>query len=76
MKRELRILKRLEYNAVDADGSDDETERPNVCNDRDELETVLYVRLQRMESDLLKEKRDKSNATNDCARLQKELEDV
>mmetsp|Transcript_42585 Transcript_42585/g.51124 ORF Transcript_42585/g.51124 Transcript_42585/m.51124 type:complete len:679 (+) Transcript_42585:33-2069(+) len=76
MKRELRILKRLEYNAVDADGSDDETERPNVCSDGDELETVLYVRLRRMESDLLKEKRDKSNATNACARLQKELEDV
>eukprot|EP00978_Attheya_sp_CCMP212_P015513 scaffold39980_cov50-Attheya_sp.AAC.4 len=68
MKRELRILKRLEYNAVDADSEQD----PEVTTSGDgneivgDLEAVLVAKLRRTEAELVKERHSKKEMSQKC----------
>lgn len=62
MKRELRVLKRLEYNADEQ------------LDDDDDLQTVILARLRKMEADLLKERREKEDVENQLKEVQKQLE--
>jgi homeobox protein cut-like len=55
MRHELRILKRLEYNAVDYDHSD-----PEMTGKDDDLESVLVAKLRKVEADLVRERREKT----------------
>jgi len=55
MRHELRILKRLEYNAVDYDNSD-----PEMTGKDDDLESVLVAKLRKVEADLVRERREKT----------------
>lgn len=55
MRHELRILKRLEYNAVDYDHSD-----PEMTGKDDDLESVLVTKLRKVEADLVRERREKT----------------
>ena len=74
MKRELRILKRLEYNAEDQDMDIDmdvnnfiveNTKDPDMTSN--DLEAILVKRLRHMEANLLREKREKNEAEfNSC----------
>lgn len=75
MKRELRILKRLEYNADDIDAPEDPEITAGGGGDGDEkdLESVLVAKLRRSESDLVKERNAKLEAAKDCDRLKKEI---
>lgn len=60
MRHELRILKRLEYNAVDLDHDRDHPEMtPDIGKD-DDLESVLVAKLRKVEADLVRERREKS----------------
>jgi homeobox protein cut-like len=52
MRRELRILKRLEYNADDVDADLD----PEIAGDEKDLESVLVSKLRRAESELVTER--------------------
>jgi len=74
MRRELRILKKLEYNAVDIDA---EREAPEMTSssldDVNELESVLINKLQKVEADLVKERREKGNFYSECEKLRAEL---
>jgi len=76
MKRELRILKQLEYNVVDIDA---ETKEPEMtinssnANQGEELELVLVAKLRKIESDLLKEKREKAQSIEECTKIKEEL---
>jgi homeobox protein cut-like len=55
MKRELRILKKLEYNAIDV-----ETDvKISESTDESDLETVLLGKVRKLESELVKERREK-----------------
>lgn len=79
MRRELRILKKLEYNAVDVD-IDTEREAPEMtssgADDVNELESVLINKLRKVEADLVKERREKSNYHSECEDLRGELKKV
>ncbi|VEU43246.1 unnamed protein product [Pseudo-nitzschia multistriata] len=70
MKRELRILKRLEYNAEDPDmpESDPEIAGRNEDEGKD-LESVLVAKLRRVEADLVKER----NKNTDLQKAQEAL---
>jgi len=60
MKRELRILKRLEYNAMDMeDEQDPELQVPAAQEQEDDLEKVLVAKLGRVESELVRERNAK-----------------
>lgn len=77
MKRELRILKRLEYNADDVDAPEDpELTGAGVSANEDEkdLESVLVEKLRRSESDLVKERNARLDQAKECDRLKKETE--
>ena len=69
MKRELRILKRLEYNAEDGDH---EPEMTGVTQDED-LESVLITKLRRVESELVRERNSKVEVSKECDLLRKDL---
>jgi len=73
MKRELRILKRLEYNASDEKDFDANPEVTSAEADDCDLETVLVSRLRKAESDLLRERREKMDAQNEIVTTQKEI---
>jgi homeobox protein cut-like len=61
MKRELRILKRLEYNADDVDTElDPEIAGGSSCDEKD-LESVLVAKLRKSECDLVMERNSKSD---------------
>ncbi|KAL3772902.1 hypothetical protein ACHAW5_007128 [Stephanodiscus triporus] len=61
MRHELRILKRLEYNAVDYDHRDPEMTHPDIAGkDEDDLESVLVAKLRKVEADLVRERREKN----------------
>ena len=78
MRHELRILKKLEYNAVDIDIEKEEPELTNASNhkegDGDDLETVLIGKLRKVETDLVKERREKSAHYEECQSLKEQLE--
>ena len=83
MRRELRILKRLEYNDDGADpdsGADPEMTTPGsgaagVAADKT-LEAVLAGKLKRVEAELVKERREKSELADECTELRKQLDTV
>ena len=60
MRHELRILKRLEYNAVDYDHRDPEMTHPDIAGNDDDLESVLVAKLRKVEAELVRERREKS----------------
>lgn len=74
MKRELRILKRLEYNA---DDPDIETRDPEMTGGADtqenDLESVLVAKLRRVEADLVKERNGKAEVRNEVKQLQEQI---
>lgn len=77
MKRELRILKRLEYNADDVDAAEDpEMTGAGTFSEGDEkdLESVLVEKLRRAESDLVTERNSRLEQTKECERLRVETE--
>mmetsp|Transcript_19532 Transcript_19532/g.25303 ORF Transcript_19532/g.25303 Transcript_19532/m.25303 type:complete len:749 (+) Transcript_19532:215-2461(+) len=68
MKRELRILKRLEYNLAD-DEDDNEPERV------EDVESILVSRLKKMEDALMREKRSVEEAEENAKKLENELKE-
>jgi len=85
MRHELRILKRLEYNAVDLDHDRDHPEitKPGDSAKDDDLESVLVAKLRKVEADLVRERRQKSEGEKELeimnqqlVKLQKELHDA
>lgn len=74
MRRELRILKRLEYNAVDAD-ADRDPEMTTVGHEDEgtDLESVLVAKLKRVESELVTERRERNERTTECDALRHKL---
>lgn len=71
MRHELRILKRLEYNAVDFDNSD-----PEMTGKDDDLESVLVAKLRKVEADLVRERREKTEGHTACDELNQRLLNV
>ena len=71
MKRELRILKRLEYNADDVDAPEDPEMTGAGVSEGDEkdLESVLVNKLRRAESDLVTERNTRLEQAKECDRL-------
>jgi homeobox protein cut-like len=75
MKRELRILKRLEYNADDPDLPETNPEIAGEDQEKD-LESVLVAKLRRVESELVKERNHVSEIRRECDSLRKEMKDL
>ncbi len=75
MRRELRILKKLEYNATDIDPEKEAPELTNLGTDDDinDLESVLMNKLRKVETDLVKERRERTNNYQQCEELREEL---
>jgi homeobox protein cut-like len=73
MRRELRILKRLEYNAMDIDHNDRSDPETTVGDD---LESVLVAKLRKVEADLVRERREKSEGMKEREELNAELDKV
>lgn len=72
MKRELRILKRLEYN-VDTD------QNPEIAGNQDDvtdLESVLVSKLKKAESELVTERVGREEFEKECTRLQNLLAEM
>ena len=69
IKRELRILKRLEYNAEDGERD------PEFTGDEDEqdFEAVLVSKLKRVESELVRERNLKVEISRECDQLKRDL---
>jgi homeobox protein cut-like len=78
MKRELRILKRLEYNADDVDADRD----PEIAggagsgDEEKDLETVLVGKLRRAESELVTERTNRTDLVKKVDSLTRELADA
>jgi len=74
MKRELRILKHLEYNADDPDLVDRDPEMTGTgeAHEKD-LESVLVAKLRRVESELVKERNQKADISKDYEQLRGEI---
>ena len=72
MRHELRILKRLEYNDLDQDGGDPEMTPGND----DDLESVLVSKLRKCETDLVRERREKTEGMKEKEELKKQLAEV
>lgn len=74
MKRELRILKRLEYNADDPDHAERDPEMTGHSeNPEKDLESVLVAKLRRVESELVKERNDKFDIGEECEQLRQQV---
>jgi len=73
MRHELRILKRLEYNAMDIDHNDRSDPETTVGDD---LESVLVAKLRKVEADLVRERREKSEGVKELEQLNSELDKV
>jgi homeobox protein cut-like len=71
MRHELRILKRLEYNAVDFDHRD-----PEMTGKDDDLESVLVAKLRKVEAELVRERREKGEGYKARDELNQRLVDV
>mmetsp|Transcript_29715 Transcript_29715/g.34482 ORF Transcript_29715/g.34482 Transcript_29715/m.34482 type:complete len:658 (+) Transcript_29715:284-2257(+) len=83
MRRELRILKNLAYNTDDVDGIDTEKEEPEMTSTPDnngdhgggdDLESVLIGKLRKIETDLVKERREKNAYFSECDSLKEQLD--
>jgi homeobox protein cut-like len=72
MRRELRILKRLEYNADDPDMPEVDPEIAGEDQEKD-LESVLVSKLRRVESELVKERNRVSEIKEECDSLKEEV---
>ena len=72
MKRELRILKRLEYNADDVD-TDRDPEIARGTDDEKDLEEVLVAKLRRAESELVSERNSKTDLLKMTSTMKQEL---
>ncbi|EJK60437.1 hypothetical protein THAOC_19215, partial [Thalassiosira oceanica] len=76
MRHELRILKKLEYNAVDLDhhgaGASSPGGDPSHREDGD-LESVLVAKLRKVEADLVRERREKAEAAKEKEGLSEKL---
>lgn len=74
MRRELRILKRLEYNAddVEVDG-DRDPEIAGVNEEAKDLESVLVAKLRRVESDLVTERTARGELREETEALRRAL---
>ncbi len=69
MRRELRILKRLEYNA-------DTDQNPEIAGNQDDvtdLESVLVSKLKKAESELVSERVSRDELEKECTKLQVHL---
>lgn len=74
MKRELRILKLLEYNADDPDLVDRDPEMTGSGEGHEkDLESVLVAKLRRVESELVKERNQKTEISQVYEQLRGEL---
>jgi homeobox protein cut-like len=71
IKRELRILKRLEYNADDADRDPEFT-----GEDEQDFEAVLVSKLKRIESELIRERNSKVELMRECDHLKATIKDA
>jgi homeobox protein cut-like len=69
MKRELRILKRLEYNVDDVDTDRD----PEIAKEENDLESVLVSKLRLSEKELIDERNAKSELHEMTESLSKQL---
>eukprot|EP00536_Pseudo-nitzschia_multiseries_P001460 jgi/Psemu1/250576/estExt_Genewise1Plus.C_190003 len=77
MKRELRILKRLEYNAEDPDMPDSDPEIAGRNEDQGkDLESVLLAKLRRMEAELVKERNQNNELTELKESLRKDMKEL
>ena len=75
MKRELRILKRLEYNAEDPDMPEVDPEIAGRNEDEGkDLESVLVAKLRRIETELVKERNQNSEFMKEQKTLREELQ--
>eukprot|EP00535_Pseudo-nitzschia_heimii_P000817 CAMPEP_0197185022 /NCGR_PEP_ID=MMETSP1423-20130617/11079_1 /TAXON_ID=476441 /ORGANISM="Pseudo-nitzschia heimii, Strain UNC1101" /LENGTH=805 /DNA_ID=CAMNT_0042635985 /DNA_START=37 /DNA_END=2454 /DNA_ORIENTATION=+ len=75
MKRELRILKRLEYNAEDPDIPEVDPEIAGRNEDQEkDLESVLVAKLRRIETELVRERNQNSEFVKEQKTLQEELQ--
>lgn len=63
MKRELRILKRLEYNAEEVER---DPEMTGGDEDEQDFETVLVAKLKRVEAELVRERNHKVELLQEC----------
>lgn len=76
MRHELRILKRLEYNADDVDPDRDPEMTGGVLEDElKDLESVLVAKLRRVESDLVKERNQRTDLMNACDQMKRDLKE-
>lgn len=76
MRHELRILKRLEYNAIDFDHRDHDPEMThpdNIMGKEDDLESVLVAKLRKVEADLVRERREKGEGNKERDELNQKL---
>jgi len=71
MKRELRILKRLEFNADDPDLSETD---PDIVGRNEDLESVLVAKLRRIETELVKERNLNTKTNQEYKSLRQEIE--
>lgn len=76
MRHELRILKRLEYNADDLDHDRDHPEMTPGSAKEDDLESVLVAKLRKVEAELVRERREKGDATKETDEIQRQLADL
>jgi len=73
IKRELRILKRLEYNAEDAER---DPEMTGGDEDEQDFETVLVAKLKRVEAELVRERNQKAELLRECDEIKHQLAQV
>jgi homeobox protein cut-like len=74
MKRELRILKRLEYNADDPDLVDRDPEMTGGHEDQEkDLESVLVAKLRRVEAELVKERNQRADMAKECDQFRQDI---
>lgn len=77
MKRELRILKRLEYNAHDQDLDIRDPEMTGSAEDQEkDLESVLVAKLRRIEADLVKERNASLELKKEMSRLEEQIAEL
>jgi homeobox protein cut-like len=75
MKRELRILKRLEYNADDPDMPEVDPEIAGEDQEKD-LESVLVAKLRRVETELVKERNRVSDFKKEYESVREEMKEL
>jgi homeobox protein cut-like len=76
MRHELRILKRLEYNAHDVDAERDPEMTGGVQEDEmKDLESVLVAKLRRVESELVRERNQRTDLSSSCDQLKRDLQE-